>query len=292
MIKNYSYFFEGRRKNINICVDCSKHAEAFFVKNEIWDIVPKSKAKREMCLKCLEKRLGRKLTKSDFQTGGTGDIHPHQEWWDSIEESTTYLNAISTETLETKLEDLQLQMAEIQEEMSSIRSILEFRKTNDVTEFAKTLPESIFNFNKEQLDFIFEHHNGVNSTQYNLARTFYRELIGIHDLGYNPKTNQTKFAINISDSFNSDDEYLANDYRENEEQIKSIKFLGENLERVDGSVEFLINYYFDQSVNYIRYVSETELYVTSYYGRKTKYNNISKMLEYLVDEDLESGSRD
>ena len=85
---------------------------------------------------------------------------------------------------------------------------------------------------------------------------------------------------------------MANDYRENEEQIKSIKFLGENLERVDGSVEFLINYYFDQSVNYIRYVSETELYVTSYYGRKTKYNNISKMLEYLVDEDLESGSRD
>ena len=214
-----------------------------------------------------------------------------KKYLDFIKEST-YLNAISTETLETKLEDLQLQMAEIQEEMSSIRSILEFRKTNDVTEFAKTLPESIFNFNKEQLDFIFEHHNGVNSTQYNLARTFYRELIGIHDLGYNPKTNQTKFAINISDSFNSDDEYLANDYRENEEQIKSIKFLGENLERVDGSVEFLINYYFDQSVNYIRYVSETELYVTSYYGRKTKYNNISKMLEYLVDEDLESGSRD
>lgn len=34
-----------------------------------------------------EKRMGRKLVKSDFQTGGTGDIHPDQPWWSSINES-------------------------------------------------------------------------------------------------------------------------------------------------------------------------------------------------------------
>ena len=78
-----------------------------------------------------------------------------KKYLEFIKEST-YLNAISSETLENKLEDLQLQMTELQEEMASIRSILEFRKTNDVLKLAKTFPESLYDFNEEQLDFIFE----------------------------------------------------------------------------------------------------------------------------------------
>ena len=211
-----------------------------------------------------------------------------KKYLEFIKEST-YLNAISSETLETKLEDLQLQMTELQEEMASIRSILEFRKTNDVLKLAKTFPESIYDFNEEQLDFIFEHHHGVGKTQFDLARTFYRQLVGVHDYGFNPDTNQTMFGINLNDSFNGEDEDLADAYRENEEQIKSIKFLGENLKRVDGSVKFHVSYYFStQELNYALYVSETELYVTNLYGRKSKYNSISKMLEYLVEDDLDS----
>lgn len=211
-----------------------------------------------------------------------------KKYLEFIKEST-YLNAISSETLEVKLEDLQLQMTELQEEMASIRSILEFRKTNDVLKLAKTFPESIYDFNEEQLDFIFEHHHGVGKTQFDLARTFYSQLYGLHDFGFNPDTNQTMFAINLNDSFNSEDEDLADAYRENEEQIKSIKFLGENLKRVDGSVKFHVSYYFStQELNYVLYVSETELYVTNLYGRKSKYDSISKMLEYLVEDDLDS----
>ena len=179
-----------------------------------------------------------------------------KKYLEFIKEST-YLNAISSETLENKLEDLQLQMTELQEEMASIRSILEYRKTNNVTEFAKTLPESLFDFNQEQLDFIFEHHEGVNKAQYDLARTFYQELLGVHDYGYNRVTNQTMFAINLNDSFNSEDEDLADAYRQNDEHIESIKFLGENLKRVDGSVKFHVSYYFStQELNYVLYVSD------------------------------------
>jgi hypothetical protein len=211
-----------------------------------------------------------------------------KKYLEFIKEST-YLNAISSETLENKLEDLQLQMTELQEEMASIRSILEFRKTNDVLKLAKTFPESLYDFNEEQLDFIFEHHHGVGKTQFDLARTFYRQLVGVHDYGFNPDTNQTMFAINLTDSFNSEDEDLADAYRENNEQIESIKFLGENLKKIDGSVKFHVSYYFStQELNYVLYVSETELYVTNLYGRKSKYNNISKMLEYLVEDDLDS----
>lgn len=221
-----------------------------------------------------------------------------KKYLEFIKEST-YLNAVSTETLENKLEDLQLQMTELQEEMASIRSILEYRKSNKVTELAKTLPESIFDFNKEQLDFIFEHHQGVNKTQYDLAREFYQELLGVHDYGYNRVTNQTTFAITTSHSFD-DDEDLAEGYTENEQQVNTIKFLGENLKRIDtntgergeyfgvgDAVRFNVNYYFSTGeLDYVLYVSETELYITNLYGRKVRYNSISKMLESLVDEDL------
>lgn len=211
-----------------------------------------------------------------------------KKYLEFIKESS-YLNAISTETLEAKLEDLQLQMTELQEEMASIRSILEFRKTNDVLKLAKTFPESIYDFNQEQLDFIFEHHHGVGKTQFDLARTFYRQLVGVHDYGFNPDTNQTMFALSIEYAYNNDDVDLANGYAENEEQIKSIKFLGENLKRVDGSVKFNVSYYFSTvDLDFVLYVSETELYITNLYGRKVRYNSISKMLEYLVEDDLDS----
>jgi hypothetical protein len=221
-----------------------------------------------------------------------------KKYLEFIKEST-YLNAISTETLENKLEDLQLQMTELQEEMASIRSILEYRKTNKVTEIAKTLPESLFDFNKEQLDFIFEHHEGVNKAQYDLAREFYIELLGVHDYGYNRVTNQTTFAITTSHSFDNDDEDSAESYHENEQQISTIKFLGENLKKTDtnsrergeyfgvgDAVKFYVSYYFVETSDFVLYVSETELYIANLYGRQTRYNSISKMLEALVDEDL------
>lgn len=222
-----------------------------------------------------------------------------KKYLEFIKEST-YLNAVSTETLENKLEDLQLQMTELQEEMASIRSILEYRKSNKVTELAKTLPESIFDFNKEQLDFIFEHHQGVNKTQYDLAREFYQELLGVHDYGYNRVTNQTTFAIKTSHSFDNDDEDLAEGYTENEQQVNTIKFLGENLKRIDtntgergeyfgvgDAVKFHVSYYFSTGeLDYVLYVSETELYIANLYGRKVRYNSISKVLEALVDDDL------
>ena len=222
-----------------------------------------------------------------------------KKYLEFIKEST-YLNAISSETLENKLEDLQLQMTELQEEMASIRSILEYRKTNNVTEFAKTLPESLFDFNKEQLDFIFEHHEGVNKTQYDLARTFYQELLGVHNYGYNRVTNQTTFAITTSYSFDNDDEDSTESYQENEQQINTIKFLGENLKKVDtntgergeyfgvgDAVKFYVSYYFSTGdLDFVLYVSETELYIGNLYGRKVRYNSISKMLEALVDDDL------
>ena len=82
MIKRYELFVE----KINLsCTDCGGKTEAYFVEDDIWtDNVPKSKQKKSLCLSCLEKRVGRKLTKKDFKKS---EIHGHQEWWKDVNES-------------------------------------------------------------------------------------------------------------------------------------------------------------------------------------------------------------
>jgi hypothetical protein len=202
---------------------------------------------------------------------------------------SSYLNAVSTETLENKLEDLGLQLKELQDEMSSIRSILNYRKTNQVDEYCKDLPDSIYDFNKEQLDFIFENGHKLNTRQYEIANYKYQSLVGISNSGYNSETEQTKFNIIVADSYDNEDEDLAKGFMENEEQIKAIKFLGNNLKRVNNKVEFGIHTYFnDHSYNNkVFYVSDSELYYDHGYGRLQKFNSISEIMKYLVDDDLD-----
>jgi hypothetical protein len=52
-----------------ICLDCqidtSKIGEHYFIKTDLWLSVVSSK-KGMLCIGCLERRLGRKLTKNDF----------------------------------------------------------------------------------------------------------------------------------------------------------------------------------------------------------------------------------
>ena len=81
MIKDFFNFLESKRHTE--CVDCKGKGEAFFIKDELWyKYIPKSKQKGIICLNCLEKRMGGKLKKSDFQNS---DIHQYQPWWDDIE---------------------------------------------------------------------------------------------------------------------------------------------------------------------------------------------------------------
>ncbi len=69
-----------------LCSDCGEHGEAYFVKDNIWyDNVPPYKQKKVLCLSCLEKRLGRKLKKSDFKSDKHGTFTYKQPWWDKID---------------------------------------------------------------------------------------------------------------------------------------------------------------------------------------------------------------
>jgi hypothetical protein len=76
----------GKKMNegVNLsCADCGGKTEAYFVKDSIWSVVPKSKTKRSLCLSCLEKRVGRKLKKEDFKAS---EIHNYQDWFKKMKE--------------------------------------------------------------------------------------------------------------------------------------------------------------------------------------------------------------
>ena len=86
--------------NLN-CVDCGGKTEAYFVKNNIWyDNVPKSKQKGSMCLKCLEKRLGRKLNKTDFLPS---DVHKNLKYFKERVKTKHYTDIIIDSYFETAL---------------------------------------------------------------------------------------------------------------------------------------------------------------------------------------------
>ena len=55
---------------VNKCEDCKKRqlpSEMFLLKERLWNKISKGKTKIILCKKCTEKRLGRKLIRSDFQ---------------------------------------------------------------------------------------------------------------------------------------------------------------------------------------------------------------------------------
>ena len=71
------------------CADCGKFPEDYWF-NDWLKFIPKSKQNRYICISCLEKRVGRKLKKSDFKPWN--HYYKGQEWYENLEES--YLDQI------------------------------------------------------------------------------------------------------------------------------------------------------------------------------------------------------
>lgn len=70
---------ESKKINRFLCMDCgvctSKICEYYMVHDKIWNsVVEKSESHRMLCIECLENRLKRKLTASDFTSAPINDI--------------------------------------------------------------------------------------------------------------------------------------------------------------------------------------------------------------------------
>ncbi len=194
------------------------------------------------------------------------------------------LGSLSDDELKERLKWLRIEQEEVNKEIGDINRLLISRREDIESKYSESLPGSIFDFNKEQLEWIFQHGHGTTQKHYEIAQKYIRELHGVHQTGFNQNTNQFYFTIGSSYCFNDAED----GFELRPDIVKSIKFLGENLKRYDGGVEFGISYYYDDhSYNdKAKYISESEIYYTSGYGRATKKDSIEKLLEDIVDNDL------
>lgn len=196
-------------------------------------------------------------------------------------ESIKTLDSLSNEELEEKLEWLRVEQKEIQEEILNVNKILTKRKEEEQSKYSESLPESIFDFNEEQLDWIFEHHHGTTTEHYNIAQKYFTQLKGLHQTGFNRDTQQHYFNISTSYYMNdAEDEFVLK-----EDGLKSIQFLADNLKKNNGYVEFGVSYYFSDNYN-----DKVQIGDDIKYGgySKTKMDSIEKVLEAIVSNDLYS----
>jgi hypothetical protein len=195
-----------------------------------------------------------------------------------------YWNNLDDEDLLERRDDLILERDELNEQIYLINSILRERQEERSIEKVKKFPKSIFELDKKQLDFIFEHHHGTDSKHYKISNKYFSQLIGVNSSGFNIETKQFHFNIISSYCFND----IEDGFELNEEMVKSIKFLGDNLksEQDNGWVRFGVLYsYYDHGYNdKILYKSEKEIK----YGSYTMYdkNSISDLLKSIVENDL------
>lgn len=212
-----------------------------------------------------------------------------------LESKLNTYDSMDTEDLEDLLHWSTVEYNELGEKISRMRSILRDRKENSEEEYSKSFPKSIFQFNKDQCDWIFEHHHGTTQKKYYIGGKYFRELKGFTTTGFNSKTKQHYFALRC---------YDLEDYNTNLDPIaKSMKFLGDNLKRDEyeikthrtsksiESVKFGIQYANSDEYNdCILYVSENEIYYNYGYSfKKFDHGNggIEGLLEFIKERDSE-----
>lgn len=199
------------------------------------------------------------------------------------------LNDWDDESLRDRLDSTRNALNELKEEIDYINNILVRRKEKKDLSYGDKLPESIFDFNKEQLEFIFEAGNHITSGRYKLSHRYYEQLIGVYAQGYNPDTSETFFQIrgaNFDGLMDEDQDNYIEDY----ECVKSIKFLGDNLKRKEDHVVFSYSPRFSDEYNLtILYFSANNLQKKrSTYLVEKEFNSIDNMLKYLVEDDIEN----
>jgi hypothetical protein len=204
-------------------------------------------------------------------------------------ESKSPLNSLSDDDLRERLKWLTIEYKEIEDEMLTIRKILTTRQEESEEIHSRNLPDSVFDLNKEQFDWVFEHNHGTTSKRYEISGKYIKQLSGVHDGGFNRDTNQFYFNIVTSHSFNRRE----NNFELKPEVIKSIRFLGDNLKRTGDYVEFGVLYsFYEHGYNdHVLYYSEDDIQTGSW-GNVREFNSIENLLKYIVDYDISSRDDD
>jgi hypothetical protein len=201
----------------------------------------------------------------------------------------TFINELSDDELEEKLEYLNIELKDLQDEILSISYLLKNRKEEKDIITYNNLPESIFDLNQDQLLFVLEYHPGIGQKRHDMAKKYLNQLDGVYNNGFNQNTNQYHFSIRVSSLYNEDE----SEYQLNDNSVNSIKFLGNNLKKNNGYVDFNISYYYSPMLrsDKLLYSEDEILYVN---GRSSidKMKSIEYALEIMVKNDLSEKDED
>lgn len=203
-------------------------------------------------------------------------------------EEHKFYSEMTEEELNDWIEQLVIERDDILERISSLRRELTDRKEKSEEEYSTKLPESVFDLNKEQFDWVFEHGHHTTRKRYEISKKYIEQLSGVYSIGFNPNTSQFKFSISTSYSFNDDED----GFELKPEVVKSIKFLGDNLKRIDGYVLFDVSYAYSDDYNHkVKYHSDDNLEfgIGNYFKKR---NSIEDLLKDRVESDIESKNND
>lgn len=212
------------------------------------------------------------------------------------ESNTKFLAAMDDEDLEERLSFLRLQVSELQEEILTIVNIQKDRKNRENTEYSKTLPASIYDFDEKQLEFIFQ-GDPRSDKQYEIQQKYYNQLAGVFpSMTYDSTTGQKIFSIVTSRCMNDDED--AYDAEQAKIAVRDIKFLGDKLKKSNNeeygdfiTFQVLFSYSEDYRKTVI-YKSESEILLHNGYRVIKTFNKIEDLLKFLVEEDLDERVRD
>jgi hypothetical protein len=211
------------------------------------------------------------------------------------ESNTKFLAAMTDEDLEERLSFLRLQLSELQEEILTIVNIQKDRKNRENNEYAKTLPASIYDFNEEQLDFIFQ-GDPRSDKQYEIQRQYYGQLQGVFpSMTYDKNTDQKVFSIVTRDLLDDNEEEL--DEEKVKIAVKNIKFLANKLKKPNNDqfgefIMFHVLYSYSEDYNDRVIYKDKEILLHNGYRIVKIFSDIEDLLKHLVENDLYYKDRD
>lgn len=199
-------------------------------------------------------------------------------------------NSMTDDELEEKLTWLRTEYAEIGREISLIVNIQKTRKESSEDELTKDWPDSIFDLDKSQIDWVLEHGHHTTTKHYNISHKYLRSLEGVIDSGFTTDTNQYFFKI-CTNYWMDDSE---SEYHENKEAINNIKLLIDNLKRVSINgdtglvIKFGILFGITDDYNHnLLYYNDSKIVVTSGYSGRDEYKSLEEAIKDLVEYDIE-----
>lgn len=196
------------------------------------------------------------------------------------------LNSMDNDLLNERLDYLRMEIKEISDEIQSIVSILKSRSDDSFREKLKTFPESIFDMNKEQLDFILINDNSSTTYQHKERSKYWNQLKGFFQTGSDGE--KASFSISMA---HFEERHYGN-FQIPDGFEESFALLLDCLKK-DGKTKFSILCQYSDSYDKKMIIEDDVITLYwDYTPKKYKLSDINQVVKYIYEIDMEDSDYD